>query len=682
MTPSRTSYWHIEPVWVFYLVAALAVGVFLFGLIIHVSMWIKGIRRQKIPFSWRGISNLFVDGLLGRRIFRGDLAAGTMHLLIVWGFLGLFVGTVLISVDYWVYHFLKGAFYVWYSAGLEILGLMLTAGLIWSLIRRYLQRVLRLERRFEDLAVVVFLLLVVLSGFAVEGLRLAAQRPEWARWSFFGHWVSLLFTQPQSAQSAYPYLWWVHAFLSLGLIACIPYCKLFHILAAPTSIYLENQPLQAVPIETRGKDDEVFSYRDMIFLDACTRCGRCVEVCPCTGAGEAFSPRDFVVWARENLLRKYHPLNYSTWFTHWTDRRQTGEQGFDPQKVWHCTTCRACLDVCPVYVATQDAVRNARSKLIEEGIAVPSLLTQSLKNLYKYDNPWEATRKKRALWSQDLDIPEISMTQEAEGLCYFVGCTTSMDIRAQELARSFARILKHAQIPFGTLGKREPCCGDIARRAGEDGLFEKQMGDCVALFDQYSIREVVTSSPHCFNTFRNEYPAFQALKPPEKRVNFHVRHYTQLLRELVTAGSLRFEKPLHTTVTYHDPCYLGRHNQVFDAPRQVITAIPGVHMVEMAHNRANSLCCGGGGDRVWQEDLDADGKMAQIRIREAEATGAQILITACPLCLIMLEDARKTTGLEEALQVMDLNEFVVMALGLPSSQARALGAGGGQALAH
>ena len=664
MTPFRTSYWHIEPVWVFYLLAAVAVGVFLFGLFAHVSAWVRGIRRQTLPFSWRGISNLFLDGLLGRRIFRGDIAAGTMHLLILWGFLGLFVGTVLISADYWVYHFLKGAFYVWYSAGLEILGLMLTAGLIWSLIRRYLQRVPRLERRFEDLALVVSLLLVVLSGFAVEGLRLAAQRPEWARWSFVGHWVSLLWVHPQGALTAYPYLWWVHALLSLGLIAFIPYCKLFHILAAPTSIYLENQPLQAIPVETRSPDDEVFSYRDMIFFDACTRCGRCVEVCPSTGAGEPFSPRDFIVWARENLLTKYHPLNYFTWFAHWANRRHTGEQGFDPQKIWHCTTCRACLDVCPVYVATPDAIRQARSKIIEEGIQVPSLLTQTLKNLYKYNNPWEATKKKRAQWSQDLEIPDLSETEEAEGLCYFVGCTTSMDIRAQKLARSFAWILKHAQIPFGTLGKKEPCCGDIARRAGEDGLFEKQMEDCVELFDRYRIREVVTSSPHCFNTLQNEYPAFQALKLPEEQVNFQVRHYTQLLSELVRAGSLRFENPLHVTVTYHDPCYLGRHNQVFDAPREVITAIPGVTLVELAHNRANSLCCGGGGDRVWQEDLDADVKMAEIRIREAEATGAEILITACPLCLIMLEDARKTTGLEHTLQVMDLNEFVEMALSL------------------
>ena len=306
--------------------------------------------------------------------------------------------------------------------------------------------------------------------------------------------------------------------------------------------------------------------------------------------------------------------------------------------------------------------------MVEEGIHVPSLLTQTLKNLYKYNNPWEATKKKRAKWSQDLEIPDLSKGEEAKGLCYFVGCTTSMDIRAQELARSFARILKHAQIPFAILGNKEPCCGDIARRAGEDGLFEKQMEDCVELFAHYGIRDVVTSSPHCFHTFRNEYPAFQALKPAEEQLDLRFRHYTLLLRELVTASSVMFERPLNVKVTYHDPCYLGRHNQIFDPPREVIAAIPGVQMVEMAHNRANSLCCGGGGNRIWQEDLDAEVKMAEIRIREAEATGADILITACPLCLIMLEDARKTTGLEDNLQVMDLNELMAMALAPPASR--------------
>lgn len=668
MTPLRTSYWHIESVWLFYLLAAIATAIFAFGLLVHLSLWIKGVRRQSISFTWHGIANLIWDGLLGRRIFKGDIAAGTMHLLIMWGFSGLFVGTVLISVDYWVYHFLEGSIYIVYSTCLEIAGLMLTVGLIWALIRRYLQRVSRLERRFDDLTVLVLLGLVAISGFLVEGLRLAAQSPDWAQWSFAGYWMSLLVTDPQAALSWYPSSWWVHALLSLGLISYIPFSKLFHILAAPVSIYLESQPLQAVPIETRSPGQEVFSYRDMIFFDACTRCGRCVEECPSTGAGESFSPRDFILWARNSLLLQHHPLSRFEWFKRWKRYRGSQTTTFDSHRVWHCTTCKACLEVCPLYVGIPDAIRDARSKVVEEGTQVPPLLTQTLRTLYKYNNPWEATKKKRATWAQDLDIPDLSKGEGHPELCYFVGCTTSMDIRAQDIARSFARILKYLNVPFAILGNKEPCCGDIARRAGEDGLFEKQMEECTELFARYNIHDLITSSPHCFHTFINDYPAYQALLHPDEQLDIRIRHYTMLLAELVKAGTLSFTQPLNTTVTYHDPCYLGRHNGIFDQPREVIDAIPGVQRVEMAHNRINSLCCGGGGDRMWQEDLDAEVKMAEIRIREAEATGAEILITACPLCLIMFEDVRKTAGLEHSLRLMDLNEFLVMALGLDNNK--------------
>jgi len=640
------------------------VAVFISGMIVHLSVWVKGIKHQDIPLFGHGVLDLFLEGLFGRRIFSGNISAGIMHLFIMWGFLGLFLGTVLISADYWLYHFLKGPVYVWYSICLEILGLMLIAGLVWAFIRRYIQRIDRLERRIEDFIPVAWLFVAAFSGFLVEGIRLAAQRPEWARFSFVGYWVSLLWSRPDEALSIYPYFWWAHALLSLGFIAAIPFSKLFHILAAPASIYLENQPTQAVPAEMRGRNGEIFTFRDIIFLDACTRCGRCVEVCPSTGSGEPFAPRDFILWTRNNLLIKYHPLNRFRWFANWINRRYNRKAIFDPQKVWHCTTCRACLEVCPVYVSTPEAIQSARTVLVEDGTQVPSLLIQTLEKLYKYNNPWEASKKNRARWSGDMEITDLTKSEGAGGFCYFVGCTTSLDTRAQDLARSFAKILVHAQIAFGTLGKKEPCCGDIARCVGEQGLFEEQMEDCLDLFERFQIRDVVTSSPHCLHTFRNEYPAFQALKPSEEQVDFRVRHYSQVLNELVAKGSIRFEKPLHVKVTYHDPCYLGRYNRIFDAPREVISAIPGVELVEMAHNRANSLCCGGGGGRMWQEDLDAEVKMSEIRIREAAAAGAEMVITACPLCLIMLEDARKTTALEDTLKIMDLNELVVLALGL------------------
>ena len=662
MTPFRTSYWHIQPVWVFYLLASVGVGLFAFGIITRLAVWRKGARPLGIPICGRNASKVVVDGLLGRRIFRGDIPAGVMHVLIMWGFLGLFLGTLIISADYWLVHFLKGPFYLWYSLCLDVFGLMLTVGILWAGIRRYVQRVPRLERRPEDLAVVLWLLTVALSGYLVEGSRLAAQSPEWSRWSFAGLWATRLWSGPETSLSMYPYLWWMHAVLSLGFIAYIPFSKLFHVVAAPVGIYLENQPLQTVPVEMKRKDYGVFSFRSVISFDACTRCGRCVEVCPSTGAGEPFSPSDFIVWARGNLRTKSPPVNCCNGINDRLQKKRSLKRVFVAERIWHCTTCRACLEVCPVYVATPDAIRESRSQVVEEGTEMPTLLAQSLKNIYKYNNPWEATRKKRDKWSEGMEVPDLTKEENRNGFCYFVGCTTSMETRAQEQARSFVKILQYVGVPFGTLGKKEPCCGDIARRAGEDGLFEMKMEDCLKLFRRYGIIDVVTSSPHCMNTMRNEYPVFQSLKAAEEGVDFRVRHYTEILRVLIENGTLSFGRPLKARVTYHDPCYLGRHNGIFDAPREVIQAIPGVELVEMNHHRGDSLCCGGGGDRMWQDEMDGDPKMSEIRIREAAATGAETVITACPLCLIMLEDARKTAGLEDTLRVMDLNELVVMAL--------------------
>ncbi|MFZ7112242.1 MAG: heterodisulfide reductase-related iron-sulfur binding cluster [Desulfatiglandales bacterium] len=669
MTPFRPSYWQISPVWLFYVLAVLAVAVFALGLYRHLCLWKRAVRGKEFNLSAGRLSSLILDGLLGRRIFLGDLSSGLMHALIFWGFAGLFVGTLLISADYWLFHFLKGSFYLWYSFLLEILGLMLTVGLLWALIRRYVQRVSRLERRPEDLLLPLWILAVAVTGFILEGSRIAAQQPPWASWSFVGHWLTFLWKDTQDVLGIYSFFWWFHAILSLGLIAAIPFSKLFHILAAPASVFLKGGQIRMLPAGGEGKLGEVYTLSDVVAMDACTRCGRCVDVCPSTGAGEPFTPRAFIMWARTNLLNKYSPFPGLGVFGEWFSNGGSGDRELDEERIWHCTTCRACLEVCPVYVATPDSIRQARSAVVEEGTRMPSLLAQSLKNVYKYNNPWEATKKKRANWSKDLEIPDLSDGAEEGNLCYFVGCTTSMDSRAQEIARSFVRILEYGKIPFGTLGKKEPCCGDIARRAGEDGLFEMKVEETTDLLDRYNITDLVTSSPHCFHTMKNEYPAFHALQEKGERTECRIRHYTEFLEEMVSRGVLSFKNPLDFRVTYHDPCYLGRHNRIFDAPRRVIQAIPGLELVEMAHNRADSLCCGGGGDRIWQEDMDGDPKMSEIRIREAAATGAKLLVTACPLCLIMLEDARKTAGMEETLQVMDLNELVITALGMGGSGA-------------
>jgi Fe-S oxidoreductase len=457
-------------------------------------------------------------------------------------------------------------------------------------------------------------------------------------------------------------MWWSHSLISLVLVAYFPFSKLFHSLAAPTNIYLAAQPIPVISSEDRTSEEIEFSFRDMIHFSACTNCGRCNEVCPSTSASEPFSPREFIAQANEYTKTRYNPLNMMEWVRQRSLTPQSNVPKISPEQIWYCTTCMACLEVCPVYIGAFLPIRQVRVAEIEDGSRVPTLLIQSLEKLYKYNNPWESSKRKRGECLEGLAIPDLTSGASAD-LCYFVGCTTSIDTRTQDLARAFARILTHAGISFGTLGMKETCCGDIARRVGEDGLFEEQMEQTLNLFGQYGIAEVVTSSPHCFNAFQKEYPAFQALREPDGRVPFRARHYTQLLEELLERRLIEPSRSLNLTVTYHDPCYLGRHNLIYESPRKIITSLPGVELVEMVHWGPDSLCCGGGGGRLWEE-LEFEQKLSEIRIREAADTGASVVITACPYCLIMLEDARKTADLEDKLKIMDLNELVAEALGL------------------
>ncbi len=639
MIPSREMYWQVEGVFLFYLLAVLAATIFGTGMAAHIWVWKKNSRPADFSFLSDAFKRAALDTFLGRRLLKGDWAAGVMHLLIFWGFLSLFIGTCLLFIEEYLFSLLKGTTYLVYSLCLEIGGLMLIGGILWALVRRYIRRVPRLERSTEDALIPVWLLLAGLSGFMVEGLRLASRQPAWGEWSFAGWWIGSMFSR-SSAEGLYPYLWWGHALLSLGFIAAIPFTKLFHILGAPVAVYFQGA---AKPLNLDVEQGAAgFDLSDAVFFDACMRCGRCAEACPSAGAGEPFSPRDFVQAMREALWKDSFP---------WGDIRVLGrnDPGYGNDGLWYCTTCRACLEVCPVYGAAFDAVMKRRIAAVEDGTHVPKLMNQTLERVFKYDNPWESSKKNRGAWAEGLDLVDLTKRGAEGDLCYFVGCTTAFDDTARGIALSFSRILRAAQVNFGILGKKEPCCGDIARRSGEVGLFVEQMEKCRDLFDKYGITEVVTSSPHCFHAFRNEYP--------EK--SFNTRHYTMLLSELINDGRLRLREGPKTTVTFHDPCYLGRYNRVFDMPRDIIRSIPGVELVEMAHYGPDSLCCGGGGGRMWQDLPGGQVKMSEVRIREAEATGAGILVTACPLCRIMLEDARKAAGLTQTLQVMDLNELVV-----------------------
>ena len=355
---------------------------------------------------------------------------------------------------------------------------------------------------------------------------------------------------------------------------------------------------------------------------------------------------------------KYSPIYRLPWLR---DRRWAlleRERAADWEVAWYCTTCRACLEVCPVQAAPIEMIRKLRAGLVEQGSAVPPQLMETMEKLHRYGNPWTAKKGAKGGWMQGRDIPDITKGGPELDWLYFVGCTTSIDTRAQGVARALSDVLAHCGVSFGTLGKKEPCCGDIARRLGEQGLMEDQIEITQALLNQYDLTRIVCTSPHCMDTIKKVHPLFL-----EEGLPLQVLHYTQLLHRLRQQGRLIFDRPLPVKVTYHDPCFLARHNRVVSEPRELLRAIPGLELVEMADHGLNSLCCGGGGGRMWHE-IPGQANLAVRRLEQAAATGASLVVTACPLCLIMLEDARKTGGFEDKFAVIDLSELAARALGL------------------
>jgi Fe-S oxidoreductase len=359
-------------------------------------------------------------------------------------------------------------------------------------------------------------------------------------------------------------------------------------------------------------------------LERCMQCGTCTGVCP---------------W---NLVRYFSPRGIIR-------LAQFGLEGFEGEDLWRCVTCNNCVINCPRGLAIIDILRSMRMMMNETG-SIPPSLKGPLGSASSRGNPWSGDPGERTAWAGGLDVPRF---QEGKDYLFFTCCTHAYDARNQKAARALVRVLQAAGVDFGVLTEGEQCCGDAIRKMGGEELFGALMGNNTGLFEENGVRRILTASPHCYNAFSRDYA--------ESGTSYAVRHYTQVLEEALDQGRLSPVRESGKTVTYHDPCYLGRHNGIYEPPRRVLRAIPGLHLVEMERNRENSLCCGGGGGGLWNE-VPPEERFAILRVQEALDTGAEVIAAACPYCIIMFEDAVKTLGKEDEIRVADIAELVLESL--------------------
>ena len=630
------------------------------------------------------LRNTLVYGLAQRKVASRQFGYATvMHACLAWGFMELFFAT---SVDFLVE---RGLFLellprkdtVWFAALNELGGLLLVLGVVLALVRRHsrLRPPTLPHRSFTgrgnlmgDSGILLILLLLGVGGFLTEAARLALEAPLSARASFAAYSLTPLFSHA-TWQVLQPWLWWSHAALALTLIALLPQTKLFHILMSIANVALTDttrrgslRPMGLTELMADPDADpeslvlgvgrvEDFTWKQLLDTQACTECARCTSVCPAHATGSPLSPMKIIQDMRRQLYRRASGGG--------TPEALVGGL-ISPEELWACTTCGACVEECPVLIDHIPAIIDMRRFLVLSEGKPPDEAATSLEQTSRQGNPWGFPQDERLKWAQGRDPPVPLMADRREvDVLYWVGCAGAYDPRNQTVTRAMTTILEAAGVDYAVLGTEERCTGDSARRLGEEYVYETLAGQNLETLAKYRFNRIVTACPHCFQTLGSDYRQLGADLP--------VIHHSEYIQELLDNGGLQLEGHLNERVTYHDACYLGRHNGIYDSPRDVIARTLGQagELVEASLSREQGFCCGAGGGNMWHEQQQ-DQRVNLARFDQLAETGATTVATACSFCAIMLDDARKVRGQEQKIAVKDIAELVEASLA-PSTAAAA-----------
>ncbi|MHA2363238.1 MAG: heterodisulfide reductase-related iron-sulfur binding cluster [Candidatus Hodarchaeales archaeon] len=671
-TPYREMLFNINSDYsaLFYAMAFIATIILFLAFLRVFRIWLIGRKKFTLKEWILNLKYVITDGIFNRRIFRRDRYAGIMHFCIMWGIIVEFIGTVLLTFHEreWIISggYLYGDVYLIYSFILDLFGIILIIGIFMALWRRFISKHERVRSAlYDDVWVLFALLIIAVSGLLIEAVRImATEFPDFEIWSFTGFILARfleLFNLDISALETIHFIsWWGHAIAVEILLAFFMFSKMSHIGIAPFNMLLKEykpfgklsaslEPIRTVQDLTIGQ---------LASLDSCMKCGRCHEVCPAQASGEPLSPMN-VIQDTKDIAHHDYPFIIS-FFKRSKSINHTvvaGGEKVTEEVLWACTNCMACVDNCPVWISHVDIITGMRSHLIDEGKQVPPTVTTFLESVYKNRNEWDQPKKERMKWSKELVIPEIKKNNAI--LLWYVGCSSAYDPRNQKVARIFTKILEVVGVEYGTLGKKEICTGDAVRRVGEEALFQELAEKNIKAFSKSGAKRIVTTSPHSYHVIKQEYGEF-GFNPNE----IEVLHHTQLLYELIQEGKIQFKKEINRTITFHDPCYLGRYNDIIDLPRKILNSIPGIKVVEMERHSRESFCCGGGGGRMFMPS-HTETKPSEIRVKEAmKISGIKDIVVGCPWCLSMLEDARKTLGVDDQIDIPELCELVAESMGI------------------
>ncbi len=670
-TPIRDTFWNVPVVWqvALYLSMAAATAYLTYRLLQHVRLWRRGQPELRTDHLGLRVGRLLRFTVAQVGVARERYPA-LMHLSMFWGFIILFIGTVLATVDYDItlpffgYKLLKGNFYLAYELILDLLGatLFIVLGLALASYRRFITRPDKLTHDWRFTAVLAVFWYLNFTGLLVEGFRLAVVKPWWATWSPVGYAIGQFFLALGLNESTLRGLHlgtWVIHFLGVGIfIVLIPHTNLVHIFTAPLNVFFSS-------LESRGalkpipniEEAEVlgvgqinqFTWKQRLDFEACTECGRCQVACPAWMADQPLSPKKLILDLRDHMLAQADSQSHG-------DLPPLVGGIILDETLWACTSCRACMEECPVLIEQVPAIIDMRRHLVLTEGRIPEQVAGALRRVESSGNPWGMSRGDRTAWAEGLGVRRLADVGQVDVL-YWVGCAGAYDPRNQKVSRAFVKILQAAEVDFAILGEEEQCTGDAARRAGNEYLFQMLAQANIETLSQYKFRRIVTQCPHCFNTLKNEYPQFGG--------RYEVIHHSRFIAELLAQGKIKPTTETAEAFTYHDPCYLGRYNGEYDAPRQVIVA-SGARLTEMARSRQKGLCCGGGGARVWMEDRGKK-RVNWIRADEIAATGAATVGVSCPFCMIMLEDGTRARGHGDRVVVKDIAEIVAARLPSPET---------------